>query len=55
MVQLINLDSVENYGERLFIEKVQKYLDDTNVIYWNRQVFGRELTSVFSCPEKAFS
>lgn len=52
MVQLINLDSVENYGERLFIEKVQKYLDDTNVIYWNRQVFGREFDICILMPRK---
>lgn len=52
MVQLINLDSVENYGERLFIEKVQKYLDDTNVIYWNRQVFGREFDICILMPGK---
>ncbi|MGN0185933.1 MAG: NERD domain-containing protein [Aristaeellaceae bacterium] len=52
MAQFINLDSVDNYGERLFIEKVQAYLDDTNIIYWNRQVFGREFDVCILMPGK---
>lgn len=42
MGRLIGSGNPENYGENLFIAKVQEYLDNTNIIYWNRQIFGRE-------------
>ena len=42
MGRLIGSGNPENYGENLFIVKVQEYLDNTNIIYWNRQIFGRE-------------
>ena len=42
MGRLIGKPSSDNYGETFFISKVQEYLDDTNIIYYNRQVFGRE-------------
>lgn len=52
MVRVIDPSSIENYGERMFIEKAQEYLDDTNIIYWNRQVFGREFDVCILMPEK---
>lgn len=52
MGKLIGLGNTENFGEKLFIDKVQEYLDDTNIIYWNRQVFGREFDVCILMPEK---
>lgn len=52
MGKLIGSGNTENYGEKLFIDKVQEYLDDTNIIYWNRQVFGREFDVCILMPGK---
>lgn len=52
MGKLIGSGNTENFGERLFIDKVQEYLDDTNIIYWNRQVFGREFDVCILMPGK---
>lgn len=52
MGRLIGNKSSENFGESLFISKIQEYLDDTNIIYWNRQVFGKEFDVCILMPEK---
>ena len=52
MGKLIGLGNTDNFGEKLFIDKVQEYLDDTNIIYWNRQVFGREFDVCILMPGK---
>lgn len=52
MGKLIGSGNTENFGEKLFIDKIQEYLDDTNIIYWNRQVFGREFDVCILMPEK---
>ena len=52
MGRLIGSGNIGNYGENLFITKIQKYLDDTNIIYWNRQVFGREFDVCILMPGK---
>lgn len=52
MGKLIGSGNAESFGEKLFIDKVQEYLDDTNIIYWNRQVFGREFDVCILMPEK---
>lgn len=52
MGRLIGSGNPGNYGENLFITKVQEYLDDTNIIYWNRQVFGREFDVCILIPGK---
>lgn len=52
MGKLIGSGNTENLGEKLFIRKAQEYLDDTNIIYWNRQVFGREFDVCILMPEK---
>ncbi len=52
MGKLIGSGNMENFGEKLFIDKVQEYLDDTNIIYWNRQVFGREFDVCILMPGK---
>lgn len=52
MGKLIGSSNIENFGEKLFIDKIQEYLDDTNIIYWNRQVFGREFDVCILMPGK---
>ncbi|MBQ8514251.1 MAG: UvrD-helicase domain-containing protein [Ruminococcus sp.] len=52
MGRLIGAGHSENYGEKLFVTRLQEYLDDTNIIYWNRQVFGREFDVCILMPEK---
>ena len=52
MGKLIGSSNTENFGEKLFIDKVREYLDDANIIYWNRQVFGREFDVCILMPEK---
>lgn len=52
MGKLIGSGNTDNYGEKLFIDKVQEYLDDTNIIYWNRQIFGREFDVCILMPGK---
>ena len=52
MGKLIGSGNSENFGEKIFIDKVQEYLDDTNIIYWNRQIFGREFDVCILMPGK---
>jgi len=52
MGKLIGSGNTENFGEKLFIGKVQEYLDDSSIIYWNRQIFGREFDVCILMPEK---
>lgn len=52
MGKLIGAGNTENFGERLFISKAQEYLDDTNIIYWNRQIFGKEFDVCILMPGK---
>ena len=52
MGKLIGSGNTENFGEKVFIDKAQEYLDDTNIIYWNRQIFGREFDVCILMPGK---
>lgn len=52
MAKLIGSISSDNFGERLFIEKMQEYLDDKHIIYWNRQIYGREFDVCILLPNK---
>lgn len=52
MGRLIGSGNSENFGERLFIDKAQEYLDDASIIYWNRQIFGREFDVCILMPGK---
>lgn len=52
MGKLIGSGNTENFGEKVFIDKAQEYLDDTNIIYWNRQIFGREFDACILMPGK---
>ena len=42
MGKLIGSGASDNLGERIFIEKAKEYFADDCIIYWNRQVYGRE-------------
>lgn len=50
MGKLIGSSNSNNYGEKLFIEKSIEYLDDSYIIYWNRQVFGKEFDICILMP-----
>lgn len=52
MAKLIGNISSDNFGEKFFIEKMKEYLDDNHIIYWNRQVFGREFDVCILLPNK---
>lgn len=52
MGKLIGSGNTGNFGENLFVTKATEYLDDTHIIYWNRQVFGREFDVCILMPEK---
>lgn len=52
MGKLIGSGNSDNFGENLFITKAVEYLDDTNIIYWNRQIFGREFDVCILVPGK---
>lgn len=52
MGKLIGSSNSNNYGEKLFIDKSIEYLDDTYIIYWNRQVFGKEFDVCILMPDK---
>lgn len=52
MGRLIGSGNTENYGENLFVNRMKEYLDDSNIIYWNRQVYGREFDVCILMPNK---
>ena len=52
MAILIGENNPSNIGEKIFLSKVCEYLDDTYVIYRNRQVFGREFDACILLPNK---
>lgn len=52
MGKLIGSSCSDNFGENFFISKAIEYLDDTNIIYWNRQVFGKEFDGCILMPGK---
>ena len=52
MAKLIGSISSDNFGEKFFIEKMQEYLDENHIIYWNRQVYGREFDVCILLPNK---
>ena len=52
MGRLMGSSNSNNYGEQIFINKASEYLDDTNIIYWNRQLFGKEFDVCILMPEK---
>ena len=50
MGKLIGNSQSENIGERLFLAKAIEYFDDSHIIYWNRQLFGREFDVCILIP-----
>ena len=52
MAILIGKRSSGNYGEDLFVEKALEYLDDSYVIYRNRQLYGKEFDICILMPNK---
>lgn len=52
MGKLVGTGNSGNYGENLFVSRMQEYLDDSNIIYWNRQVYGREFDVCILMPNK---
>lgn len=52
MGKLIGNSQSENFGEKLFLSKAIEYFDDNHIIYWNRQLFGREFDVCILIPEK---
>lgn len=52
MGKLIGNARGENVGERLFLAKAMEYFDDGHIIYWNRQLFGREFDVCILMPGK---
>lgn len=52
MGKLIGNARGENVGERLFLAKAVEYFDDDHIIYWNRQLFGREFDVCILMPGK---
>lgn len=55
MGRLMGSSNSNNYGEQIFINKASEYLDDTNIIYWNRQLFGKEFDVCILMPEKGIN
>lgn len=50
MAKLIGSAQSTNFGENLFIRKAQEFLDDQYIIYWNRQIYGREFDVCILMP-----
>ena len=51
MAILIGTKRSENYGEQLFYQRASQYFDDTNIIYRNRQLYGREFDACILMPD----
>lgn len=52
MARLIGGTNEGNFGEKLFVSKACQYLDNNHIIYWNRQLFGREFDVCILMPGK---
>ena len=52
MALLIGGSASNNFGEKYFIAKAMDYFDDNTVIYWNRQLYGREFDVCILLPGK---
>lgn len=52
MARLIGGANEGNFGEKLFVSKACQYLDNNHIIYWNRQLFGREFDVCILMPGK---
>ena len=52
MGKLVGSGASDNLGERIFIEKAKEYFANDCIIYWNRQVYGREFDVCVLIPGK---
>ena len=52
MARLIGNTNEGNFGERTFVTKACDFLDNNHIIYWNRQLFGREFDVCILMPGK---
>ena len=52
MARLIGGANDGNFGEKLFVSKACQFLDNNHIIYWNRQLFGREFDVCILMPGK---
>lgn len=52
MARLIGGTNSDNYGEKTFVSKACEYLDNNHIIYWNRQLYGREFDVCILIPGK---
>lgn len=52
MAILVGDRTTGNFGEDLFVSKTLQYLDDSYVIYRNRQLYGKEFDVCILMPNK---
>ena len=52
MAILVGDRTTGNFGEDLFVSKALQYLDDSYVIYRNRQLYGKEFDVCILMPNK---
>lgn len=52
MAKLVGSVPPGNFGENRFLSRARAYLDDRHIIYWNRQLFGREFDVCILMPGK---
>ena len=52
MAKLIGIEQSGNFGEDFFVAKAKDYLDDSFVIYRNRQLYGKEFDVCILMPDK---
>ena len=45
------IDQIKNRGEEAFYQALDSYLDNSHVVYWNREVYGREFDFSVLIPE----
>lgn len=45
------IDQIKNSGEEAFYQPLERYLDNSHVVYWNREVYGREFDYCVLIPE----
>jgi len=48
----LDASQIENPGEITFYHALEKYLSEDSVVYWNREVFGREFDFCVLIPDQ---
>ncbi len=52
MARLIGSSNTDNFGENFFVSKAIEYMDNSHIIYWNRQLHGCEFDVCILIPNK---